>query len=61
MFAESISFPLIEPLDNLYLLGGQVIWFVDELVDLVFKRFYLDLFLWDFGIIKVFYECCKSI
>ena len=28
-----ISFPLIEPLDNLYLSEGQVVEFVDELVD----------------------------
>ena len=71
-FSEFISFPIIEPLDNLYLFksmynlyppfskrlisqfnflyillwvaGGQVVEFVDELVDLVFKRFYLGLF-----------------
>jgi hypothetical protein len=38
-FSESISSPLIEPLDNLYLFGGQVIEFVDELVDFFFKGF----------------------
>ena len=38
-FFEDLLFPLIEPLDNLYLFRGQVVKFVDELV-------YLGLFGW---------------
>ena len=34
-FFEDLLFPLIKPLDNLYLFGGQVIEFVDELVYLL--------------------------
>ncbi|PKL52841.1 MAG: hypothetical protein CVV36_10255 [Candidatus Methanoperedenaceae archaeon HGW-Methanoperedenaceae-1] len=36
VFSGSISFSLIEPLDNSYLFGGQVVKFVDELVNLGF-------------------------
>ena len=32
-FFEVLLFFFIEPLDNLYLFGGQVVEFVDELVD----------------------------
>ena len=34
-FFEDLSFPLIEPLDNVYLFRGQVVEFVNELVYLL--------------------------
>ncbi len=37
MFAESISFSIIEPLDNLYLFGGQVVEFVCNSFNLAFQ------------------------
>ena len=54
-FSESISFPLIEPLDYLYLFGGQVVEFVDELVDLVFEIFDLGLFEITFNLSDYFF------
>ncbi len=50
-FFEVLLFFFIDPLDNLYLSGGQVVEFVDELVVLFFKVFYLGLFSWVFEVI----------
>ncbi len=36
-FFEDMLFPLIEPLDNLYLSGGQVVEFVYQSFNLAFQ------------------------
>jgi len=46
IFPSPSHFPSLNPSTISISSGGQVIEFVDELVDLVFKRFYTGLFLW---------------
>ena len=51
VFSESISFPLIKPLDNVYLFGGQGIEFVEGAEIKEVARV-LPSKMWDFILIK---------